>query len=108
MYVRVNGHLKSFQGAKQLVAFSVRYGYKFSCLCVKLGHAWRDIFPPYLLYLVLVLFFKLSCIIYIFNKLYQFQLVDPFSQYSYVGITYNLYVWRGAPKKEKMFLLYPL
>jgi len=39
MYVRVNGHLKSFQGAKQLFAFSVRYGYKFSCLCVKLGHA---------------------------------------------------------------------
>lgn len=28
MYVRVNGHLKSFKGIKQLVAFSVRYGCK--------------------------------------------------------------------------------
>lgn len=26
MYVRVNGHLKIFQGSRQLGAFSVRYG----------------------------------------------------------------------------------
>jgi hypothetical protein len=40
MYVRVNGHLKSFQGVKQLAAFSVRYGYKlFSHLFDQLGYA---------------------------------------------------------------------
>jgi hypothetical protein len=37
MYVRVNGHLKSFKGVKQLVAFSVRYCYKFFFVSDQLG-----------------------------------------------------------------------
>lgn len=57
MYVRVNGHLKAFQGIRQIVAFSVRYGYIeslfLSAMCMSGGSQLDLMSNALLLFIIL-------------------------------------------------------
>jgi hypothetical protein len=107
MYVRVNGHLKSFKGVKQLVAFSVRYCYKKNFVSDQLGHVWKDVYSQmFAVYLVLVLSGN------VLHNLRPLDLVTSYTSLSrlihliksYICIIYRLYISLYVLTKKKACL----